>query len=219
MNFGIAFSYMFKDSDWFKKMVIAGLLLLIPLLGQLVVLGWALSITRRVIEHDPLPLPSVDFGNDLGRGFSAFVIALVYSLPVILLAGFLGVVDAVATSLTDGEIVMYMMAFLSICTGLFSLIYGLLLAVMLPAAYGNFAARGALSAAFNFREVFCLVKNAPGAYVMVVLGALVVGFVAPLGVIACIIGVIVTMVYAQAVMGHLYGQAYKVAASNAVFSK
>jgi uncharacterized membrane protein len=40
MDFGRAFSFVFEDPDWLKKVAIAGLVMLIPVIGQLVVLGW-----------------------------------------------------------------------------------------------------------------------------------------------------------------------------------
>jgi uncharacterized membrane protein len=65
MDFGLAFSYPFQDQDWLKKLGIAGLLMIIPVFGWLVVAGWAIEITRRVIRHDmPLLLPD---WNDFGK--------------------------------------------------------------------------------------------------------------------------------------------------------
>lgn len=217
MDFGLAFSYVFKDPDWLKKVAIAGLVMLIPIIGQLVVLGWALNITKRVINRDPEPLPNVDFGADLGRGFSAFIISFVYSLPITILSGIIGLVDSLVASQSSADAVTWMVTIVAVCFGLFALVYGLLIAVMLPAAYGNYVAKGSLGAAFNLSEVFGLVKKALGAYVIVVLGMLVVGLIAPLGTIACIIGVIFTTAYGQAVMGHLYGQAYNEATKSAAY--
>ena len=36
MDFGLAFSYLFKDPDWFKKIVIVALIGLIPIVD-----GWS----------------------------------------------------------------------------------------------------------------------------------------------------------------------------------
>jgi len=47
-----------------------------------------------------------------------------------------------------------------------------------------------------------------GAYFIVLLGTIVAGLIAPIGLIACIIGVLLTYTYSMAVMGHLYGQAH-----------
>jgi hypothetical protein len=217
MDFGLAFSYVFKDPDWFKKIAIAGVILLIPILGQLVVLGWALNITKRVINRDPEPLPNIDFGADLGRGFAAFVISFVYALPITLLSGILGIIDTIVANQSSSDVVAWIVVVMATCFGLFALVYGLLIAVMLPAAYGNYVAKGSLGAAFNVGQVFGLVKKALGAYVMVVLGMILVGFIAPLGSIACIIGVVLTVAYSQAVMGHFYGQAYNEATKGAAY--
>jgi len=88
MEFGRAFTYAFEDTDWLKKVGIAALVFLIPIVGGIIVMGWALEITRRVINDDPQPLPDwSDFGGYLGKGFKAFVVSLVYALPVLLVVG------------------------------------------------------------------------------------------------------------------------------------
>jgi hypothetical protein len=39
MDFGLSFSYVFEDKDWFKKIAIPALCALIPVIGEFVVLG------------------------------------------------------------------------------------------------------------------------------------------------------------------------------------
>jgi hypothetical protein len=208
MDFGLAFSFVFKDRDWFKKVAIAALIGLIPIIGQMVVLGWSLNITRRVMNHDENPLPDVDFGADLGRGFYAFVIGFVYTLPISILSGIFGVMDAAITSSSGSDAAYTMIGLFSVCLGLFAFVYGLACAFVLPAAYGNYLAKDSLAAGFNLKEVFSLVRANLGAYLIVVLGTIVAGIIAPVGAIACGIGVLLTYVYSLAIMGHLYGQAY-----------
>ena len=95
-----------------------------------------------------------------------------------------------------------------ICGGL-SLIYGIIMAFLLPAALGRLAATGIMGSAFKFGEVFGMVRKAIVPYLIVLLGIFVAGIIAPLGLIACIIGVYLTMTYYYAISGHLYGQAYR----------
>ncbi|MCX8024882.1 MAG: DUF4013 domain-containing protein [Thermanaerothrix sp.] len=216
MDFGRAFGFVFQDKDWLRKIIIPALVSLIPIIGQLIVLGWGLNVTRRVMAHDPEPLPDLDFGGDLARGFQAFVIGLVYALPIMVVSmvfgAFGGLIGAQGNDVSDALTLLY--SLLSVCFGLFSLIYGVLLAVVLPAAYANFLAKGSLGAGLNFGEVFRLVRAAPGAYLLVLVGSFVVGLIAPLGIILCFVGVLATYVYGMAVMGHLYGQAYNQALEN-----
>ncbi len=50
MEFGKAFTYVFEDKDWLKKIGIAALVSLIPLIGQLIVMGWS---SRSHPQSDP----------------------------------------------------------------------------------------------------------------------------------------------------------------------
>ena len=207
MDFGKAFSYVFEDQDWIKKVGISALIMLIPIVGQIVVGGWALEITRRVIRRDPEPLPDwSEFGDFAIKGLKVMVIGIAYALPLILLS-ICGQVPYFFVDSMGSDAETFVM-FLSICIGCFSMIYGIFLGFVLPAALGNFAATEELSAAFRFGEVFGLLRAAPMAYLMVLVGAFVAGLVAMLGMVACFIGLFVTIPYSYAVNAHLQGQAY-----------
>jgi hypothetical protein len=208
MNFGLAFSFPFQDKDWFKKIAIPALVSLIPIVGQLFIMGWGLDITKRVIRHDPVTLPDMDLGNNLSTGFLGWVIGVVYSLPLIVVYV---PVMILSTMASNDQTAATGVAILSVCFGLVAFAYGLFMAFVLPAAYGNFVATGQMGAAFRFGEVWGLVRRAPAAYLVVLLGILLAGIIAPFGLILCVIGVLLTEVYYFAVMGHLYGQAYNAA--------
>jgi hypothetical protein len=222
MDFGKAFSFPFQDPDWAKKVLIPALVFLIPIIGQIIVLGWALDITRRVIHREERPLPELDFGKNLSDGFKGFIICLVYAIPAIILSIPPAIVNAVTTSSADSSNVNTLgpLAILVMvcCYGLL-ILYALALNVVLPAALGNFVATENMSAGFRFSEVFGLVRTAPGAYLMVLLGVIIAGFIGGLGTIACFIGVLATYAYAMAIEGHLYGQAYLEATANRDYAK
>lgn len=207
MDFGLAFTNSFKDPDWLKKIAIISLVGLIPIVGQFVVLGWALEIARRVIGGDSQPLPELNFGEQLVKGFQSWLIALVYALPMILAIIPLAIVDTLAAN-AGGE-AQNLLAGVTLCASALFFLYGLFMGFILPAAYGRFADKGSLGAAFHFGEVLGLVRNNPAAYLIVLLGYLVAGFIAPAGFILCFIGVILTGTYAQAIIFHLVGQAYR----------
>lgn len=208
MDFGLAFSYVFKDPDWFKKVVIVAVVGLIPIIGQMIVLGWALNISKRVMNHDPNPLPELDFGADLQRGFYGFVIGFVYTLPISILSGILGTIDSIVTSSNSGNGAAVAVTIFSTCFGLFATLYGIVVAFVIPAAYTNYLSKDSLGAGFALGDIFKQVWSHLGAYFIVVLGTIVAGLIVPFGLIACIIGVLLTYAYSMAVMGHLYGQAH-----------
>lgn len=219
MDFGKAFAFQFDDPDWLKKIGIGALLLLIPLLGWLWIAGWSLEITKRVIRKDPAPLADWDdFGGYLVRGFQVFIIGFVYALPIILLSTCISILfPSVFNSGGSGDDVSAGIWVVVACVNCLSLLYGILLAFVIPAALGNFADSEQFGAAFRFGEVFGLVRAAPMAYLLVLVGNLLAGIIAMFGLILCFIGVVITNAYAQSVIGHLNGQAYNEARSKMAF--
>lgn len=213
MDFGLSFSYVFKDEDWFKKIGIVALVGLIPVIGQMIVAGWGIKITKNVIDgKEEYALPELDFGADLGRGFMAFLISLIYSLPVALLTGIAGALFGFGSSGENATVTILFIA--GSCLGLFALLVGILIGFLSAAAIANYAAKGEFGAAFNFKELVAMLKKSFVSWLLVVVGYLLaMTFIAPLGAIACGIGALLTAVYAVAIYSHLLGQAYNQSAS------
>lgn len=212
MNYGRAFSYVMEDPDWLKKVGIAALILIIPILGGIVVLGWVLEVTRHIINGEPEVLPDwSNFGDFLTKGFQAFVIIFVYLLPVFLLQGCIQGFNAVLMNTNNDQIqaMASVISILSLCVSCLVFIYEIAFYLILPAAMGNFAATGQIGAGFRLGEIFGLVRAAPGPYIIVFLLGIVTSIISALGLIACIIGVLFTAAYAATVNAHLWGQAYK----------
>lgn len=208
MEFGKAFTFAFEDKDWLKKIGIAGLVMLIPIIGQLTVGGWALEITRRVAQREIETLPDWGaFGDYLMKGLKLFVISLVYALPIILLSLCANLPVMFLQDSSD-ETIITAISILSVCISCVVALLGIVLGFVLPAALAKFAVTGEIGAAFRFNEVFALVRAAPVAYLLVLLGSIVAGLIASLGMILCVIGVIFTSALAYAIQGHLWGQAY-----------
>jgi hypothetical protein len=208
MKFADAFTYVFQDPDWFKKIIIPGLVgVLIPIIGQILLLGWALKVTLNVIRKNPNPLPEMDFGADLGRGFKAWVVALVYSIPLIIfyLPFF---ILSLSTNNSNEQSMGFVLVIAGICFGFLMLLYAIIMGLMLPAAYARVAVEDSIGAGFAFGEIFKMVKNNLAAYLLVFVGTIAASFISSLGSMACFVGVFVTVPYSFAIMGHLYGQAY-----------
>ncbi|GMR10979.1 MAG: DUF4013 domain-containing protein [Anaerolineae bacterium] len=208
MDLGLAFSFPFKDEKWIEKIVIAALISIIPIIGWFALLGWSIEIGRRVINGEEQVLADwSDFGGLLTLGFKAWVAALVFSIPLLLVWIPVGIFWAIAGS-ADGDAAAVIISLVTFCIVGFTFIYGIALMFALPASYGRLASTDGLGDALNFGELWKLVSNAPGAYLIVLLGYIVAGFIASLGSILCLVGVFLTTAYALAVEGHLLGQAY-----------
>lgn len=208
MEFGKSFTYVFEDDDWIMKILLAAVIAFIPIVGMLAVAGWGVEITKRAIHRNPELLPGWgDFVNYLIKGVVVILIGFVYLLPVILVqicsssALFLGQESGEEGLMILGNIVMA-------CFGCLSFIYSILVFFLIAAAIGRYADTGKVGSAFQFGKVFANVKAAPAAYLMVLVGGFLAGMIAFAGIVACFIGVFVTMAYANAINAHLMGQAY-----------
>jgi hypothetical protein len=218
MEFGRAFSYAFEDSEWIKKVGIAALVFLIPLLGPIILMGWSLEIIRRVSLDDPQPLPDwSNFGGFVGKGFKAFVVVLGYALPVILIVicGQAVTIGSAAALENNPETASTVALVASICMGCFALLFVILAGLLIPPALGNLAATEQVGAAFRFGEIFGLLRSAIGPYLIsIIIISLVSPILASIGILVCGIGALAAFAYTQVITGHLYGQAYKIAKAN-----
>ena len=213
MQFGKSFSFMFKDENWITKFFLAVVISLIPVIGQVTVLGWTVEITRRVIHGDEEVLPDWGgFVDYLIHGLVAMLIGFVYMLPFILFQICGGSIMAFTQESGGDAATLGMIA--GICVTTIAIIYAVLVGFLIMAAIGIYADTGEIGAAFRIGEAFKLVKAAPVAYLLVFLGAMLAGLIASLGIILCFIGIFVTTVFAQIITAHLEGQAYREAKLN-----
>lgn len=209
MDLGLAFSFPFQDEKWIEKILIAALISIIPIIGWLAVLGWSIEIGRRVIQGDEHPLADwSDFGGLLTLGFKGFLIGVIFAIPLLLAWIPLGLFSAVASS-GDGDAAAAVISFVSFCFICLTLVYSIALLFAVPASYGRLAATDSLGEALRVGELWRLVNNAPGPYLLLLLGYIIAGFIASLGGIACFVGIFLTGAYALAVEGSLFGQAYQ----------
>lgn len=215
MNFGKSFTYIFEDPDWFSKLWKPVLIGLIPILGQLVLQGYMLNVTRNVVRGDQRPLYEMDFGEDLRVGFRMFLVQLVYSLPFALLYSIL---SAILTPMAVRGLEAGMDAGARIAVGglvgqllitLLSLLISVVFFFVFPVISANVAVKGTFRSGFEFKELFEMVKGNLAAWLMVLGGSLIAGIIAPAGVILFFIGVIATSAYAGLMVAHLRGQAYR----------
>jgi hypothetical protein len=217
MDFGLAFTFPFKDRQWFKKLIVPGLVCLIPIVGQFFLVGFGLNVAKRVIEKNPESLPDLDFGGDLKRGFMTFVVGLGYSLPLIVLAFIFGMIMVAVGGLAsngDSDVAGIVGVVMAFGFGIISFLYGIVVAFFTSAAYGNYLANAEqLGAAFRIQEIWGFLKKGLIPYLLVIIGGFLASLLGGLGSIICVAGLLITVPYAMAINGHLIGQAYNQANS------
>lgn len=214
MNYGEAFSFVFQDKDWLKKLGIAAALGLLSFIvvGYIPLMGWSIEIARRVINGEAEILPDwSNIGDYLMDGLKAFGIYMIWFAPVWILSlltsgistalGFMGEsADTMAVGIT----------LLSACISLFSIVYGLIAALLMIGAFGILAANGSFGEALNPANAFKRVKANFGDHILTMIVASIGASLATmLGIILCGIGIVIGMAFGFALVGHLYGQVYR----------
>lgn len=214
MDIGSAFTYVFDDQDWIKKLAIGGGiafvgLILSPILVGLALFlpigGYMLQTLKNVRDGQPTPLPEwTDFGSLFSKGLMVFVIALVYNIPALLIACASAGVNF-ATQQLDPDTAAAL-GFVAICLSCVQIILSLLGNAILPSALIRYAQYDTLGSAFQFGEIFSFIRGNIGDYIIALLLSWVAQLIAGFGIILCVVGVFFTFFWATLVAGNLYGQ-------------
>lgn len=209
MDFGQAFTFMFKDEEWIKKILLGILLSFVPIFGQFALMGYMLTIIHNVRNGEPRPLPDwSEVVQYFVEGLKLWVVNLVYSLPALVLACPLMLIGFLPMLAGDNDTVGVMTGILAIILCLPPILYGLFLTLLSPALLIRLAETGDISACLRFKEVIrfafanigpiittLLLIFAAGLIIIPVASALTLGL---LGLLAPL--------WTNASFGHLCGQ-------------
>jgi hypothetical protein len=198
VDIGRSIQYWLQDPNWIKKVLIGGLLTLIPFIGWMIVGGYMIRTVQRVGSGMDQPLPEWgEWGDDLARGFKLLVLIIVWMLPVwaitILTIG-LSVVDETAGGVAG--IMLNCLVF----------IYSIAFYFIFPILVGRLAAREQLTDGFDVSGIIQDAQKIPSQLLIFLVVYIAASVVAGFGIILCIIGVIFTSFIAYLVIAHMVGQ-------------
>jgi len=204
MNYSRAFTAVFDDKNWISKILIAGLIALIPVIGQIYLLGWMVEIVRRVKAGREDILPATHFSYFLTLGLKVVVVGLIYSIPVLILSGIMQLITAGANN-ADADFFTVFFAGMGCVGGILGVVLNF--AIGMLGTYGiiRIAETDQIKACLDFSDAFNCIKNNLSVFVIVELLSIVTGLIQSAGLIICI-GIIFTVPYGMAVDAHLIGQ-------------
>jgi hypothetical protein len=211
MDIGKAFSFVFEDPKWITKMLIGGLVSLVPILN-FAVFGYLLKTAENVAKDHPQPLPEWgEFGDHFMRGLHAFVISIVYAIPIIVIYVLMITVSFAGAAAADSsEGAGAMAGFAALCLMPILIIVAIVTGFAVYAAFARYIANNnSLSAALQFGPVLASLRSNFTTWLVLYLVAILASFVGGLGAIACGVGLLLTIPYSYAVSAHALGQTIK----------
>jgi hypothetical protein len=213
MDIGKAFSFVFEDEEWFVKILLGAVIVLIPIVGQFALFGYGIAIIRNVKAGDPRPLPA---WNNLGDffldGLKFWVATLVYAIPFIIFLCPLILVWVLPALGAENEDLAAMLAgvsgIVSLMLGCLAALYGILLSLLTPVVQIRYAETGEIGPCLAIGEVFrLLMDNLGSILVAVVLGGVVGSLVMSIaGTVTLGLLILPGSVWLKALSSHLYGQ-------------
>jgi hypothetical protein len=175
--------YMFKDKDWVSKILVGALIGLVPILN-FATSGYAVQVTRNIRDDQPPPLPgwSGSLGKFFMEGLKLFVIGILYSIPLGILAGIMIPLFASDSGAAKA---------LGVLLGLVELVLALLLIFWFQGVIVNFANLGTIGSGFQLGKIWAIVRQNMSRMLVtlgvVILAGILVGIVSGvLAIIPCI---------------------------------
>jgi len=207
MDIGKAFTFAFDDEDKIKKLLIGAVVMLVPIVN-FAGLGYMIRLIRNVQAGVEYPLPDWDeFGDHFVNGLKVLVGILFYSIPLLLLICVFGVVGTGLSNSVNTSDIDDVMGILAACLGCLAMLFGLIPYLFLPALLIRYAETEEISSLIRVGELWSYIQQDVGGYVIVLaIGFVAFNFLAPLGIIACGVGLFLTQWWAYLIFAHLTGQ-------------
>lgn len=210
MDFNRAIDFIRRDPEWMKKLLFAGLHMIVPIAGVLAVLGWQ----RRIFDgarvgQDELPQP--DFMEDLKYGIDPFIAMLNVAIVMIpLMMVLFGVPFAImmaggAIGGDAAQVVGAIGGILNILAMFVWFLVVLVINVMMPELIRR-GLRGERFPLFSPGASIAAIRSNVMPYVMLIVGSFVANFVGGIGIWLCCVGVFITQPAAMGAVGNLLGQ-------------
>jgi hypothetical protein len=183
-NVGDSFAWPFQSPGWFGKMVLQGLIAIIPIIGWIALVGWMMVTIDNFRAGRREVAPA---GFHLSRGAALFLVLLVYGIVFAIPGGIFRGIGGASNSAGPAAL-----------ANLIDLALRLFLTFMSPAII-LYTYRGGLAAGFDLNGIWQTLTLNTSTTMMAALVILAADVIAGLGALLCLVGLLFTVPYGLAV--------------------
>lgn len=205
-------TFVFDDPRWLQKILIGGLFIIASmfLIGIFFVYGYMARLARNVIAGVQYPLPEWDdLGRDFAEGAKLFLVGLLYTIPLMIIAAIIFIPAVIMSSSADNETVRSFGGMSMACIWCLLFPLSLALALWMPGALLMVVVTDDFKEGFNFRRIFDFIRANVANYILAFIVWLVARFAAGLGILLVCIGIVFTMFWALTVAAYAFSQTYR----------
>lgn len=181
------------------------------IVGAFFVYGYLARLVRNVIAGVANPLPEWDdLGEYFSEGLRLFCVALVYSLPLIVLMMVFMIPSIIAQS-ADNDSLRDIGGGMAACIWCLIFPLSLAMALWLPGAMMFAVVERRFGAAFEFGQIAAFIKANIGNYLLAFVVWLVVRMIVPFGMILLCVGILFTMFWSFVVAAYAFASVWRLA--------
>ncbi len=197
-----------NDVEWIKKILIGGLLMLIPIVN-FITLGYYIKTMRGGIDGNSSLPEWDDWGNLFVKGLLVVIVVFIYML-IPLAVMFLSIGGAAISSIASND-----MSPASIGTiiggSLVSVVLMFIVCLLLPMALSIYAKEDSIVAAFKIGETLSRIKSVIGEYIIAILLLyalmFIVSFISMIPFIGWVVMIFANF-YVALVAANMFGKVY-----------
>jgi len=212
MRYMRAYQFMFESPKWMTNLLFAGLCMMIPVIGPIVISGWLYEVVEAIQRRGERAYPDFDFGRFsqyLSRGVWPFLVSLALSLVLMPLAIAFMVVFMIVIASSGGKPDMGVIVGLQIGYMVLMVVAGLLLSLISTPIMLRAGLMQEFKAAFNMAFVRDFVKKMWKETLLVQLFLMVSSMVVALaGFMLFCVGIIPAQALIVMAQAHLIEQLY-----------